>query len=60
MPIGYKYFLGSYAEGDPFTYNDAEYVRQGRLMVTGENLTHNAGWFNGIFDTEGLLDEARN
>jgi len=58
--IGFNYFLGFCAEGDPFTYIDAEYVRQGRLMVTGENLTHNAGWFNGIFDTEGLLDEARN
>ena len=58
--IGFNYFLGFCAEGAPFTFIDDAYVRQGRLMVTGDNLIHNPGWFNGIFDIEGLLDEARN
>lgn len=56
---GFKYFLGFCSEGDPFTFIGEEYVRQGRLMVTGTNLKSNSKWFNGIFDTEDLLDEAR-
>lgn len=57
--IGFNYFLGFCTEGDPFTFIAEEYVRQGRLLVNGENLIHNPGWFNGIFDTEELLDAAR-
>ena len=57
--IGFNYFLGFCTEGDPFTFIADEYVRQGRLLVTGENLIHYPGWFTGIFDTEDLLDEAR-
>ena len=57
--LGFYYFLGFCAEGDPFTFIAEEYVRQGRLLVTGENLIHNSEWFNGIFDTEDLLDQAR-
>ena len=57
--LGYKYFLGFCAEGDPFTFIAEDYVRQGRLLVTGNNLWKNDKWFAGIFDTEGLLDSAR-
>ena len=57
--IGFKYFLGFCAEGDPFTFIAEDYIRQGRLLVTGNNLSKNAKWFNGIIDTEGILDEAR-
>lgn len=57
--LGYKYFIGFCEEGDPFTFVAEDYVRQGRLLVTGNNITNNAKWFTGIFDTEGLLDEAR-
>ena len=57
--IGFNYFLGFCTEGDPFTFIAEEYVRQGRLLVNGTNLTNNPNWFNGIFDTEDLLDEAR-
>ena len=57
--IGFHYFVGFCSEGSPFTFIAEEYVRQGRLMVTGENLTHNSNWFNAIFDIEDLLDEAR-
>ena len=56
---GFNYFLGFCSEGDPFTYIAENYVRQGRLMVTGNNLKNNAKWFNAIFSTEDLLDEAR-
>ena len=57
--LGFNYFLGYSADGDSFTFISEEYVRQGRLLVNGTNLTQNAAWFNGIFDTEGLLDAAR-
>lgn len=56
---GFNYFLGFCTEGDPFTFIAENYVRQGRLMVTGSNLKNNAKWFKTIFDTEDLLDEAR-
>ena len=57
--IGYNYFLGFATEGDSFTFIDDEYVRQGRILVTGNNLESNTSLFNGIFDTEDLLDPAR-
>ena len=57
--IGYDYFLGFATEGDSFTFIDDEYVRQGRILVTGNNLENNTSLFNGIFDTEDLLDPAR-
>lgn len=57
--IGFNYYLGFCTNGDPFTFIADDYVRQGRLLVTGDNLIHNSGWFNGIFNTEELLDEAR-
>lgn len=57
--LGFKYFLGFCSEGDPFTFIAEDYVRQGRLMVSGINLKDNEKWFTGIFDTDDLLDEAR-
>lgn len=57
--LGFNYFLGFSTNGDSFTFIADEYVRQGRILVTGENLIHNADWFNGIFNTEEVLDEAR-
>lgn len=57
--LGFDYFIGFGSNGDPFTFIADEYVRQGRLLVTGENLVHNASWFNDIFSTKELLDEAR-
>ena len=57
--LGFNYFMGFSNSGDSFTFIGDEYVRQGRILVTGENLIHNADWFNGIFNTENVLDEAR-
>jgi hypothetical protein len=58
--LGFNYFLGFCTNGDSFTFVADEYVRQGRVLVTGEHLIHKPDWFNGIFDTNDLLDEARN
>ena len=57
--IGYNYFLGFATEGDSFTFIADEYIRQGRILVTGNNLENNTALFNRIFDTEDLLDPAR-
>lgn len=58
--VGFNYYLGFCSNGDPFTFITDDYVRQGRILVNGENLIHNAGWFTDLFSTEELLDEARN
>lgn len=55
--MGFNYFLGFCSDGDPFTFIADEYIRQGRLMVTGNNIKKNDIWFNGIFDTKDLLIE---
>ena len=54
---GYRFFLGS----APFLSHEVKdnYVRHSRLMVTASNLEHHSQWFDGILDTEGLLDERR-
>lgn len=57
--LGFNYFMGFSNSGDSFTFIGDEYVRQGRILVTGENLIHHADWFNGIFNIENVLDEAR-
>jgi len=56
---GFKYYLSFTTEGEPFTFIAEDYARQGRLLVTADNLKKNAKWFNTIFDTEDLLDESR-
>jgi hypothetical protein len=53
--IGFNYFLGFCNEGDPFTFIADDYVRQGRLLVTGGNIKSNAKWFSTIFYTKDLL-----
>lgn len=55
--IGFNYFLGFCTDGDAFTFIADEYVRQGRLMVTGTNIKSHESWFKGIFETEDLLVE---
>ncbi len=57
--IGFNYFVGFCTEGDPFTFIAEDYIRQGRLLLSGTNLKHNGKWFNGIFDTTDILNAAR-
>ena len=56
---GFRYFLGFCSDGYPWATIQADYVRMGRIMVTGSTLKHNAGWFTGILDPETILDSAR-
>ena len=56
---GFNYFIGYCSEGDPFTFIADEYVRQGRLVVSGTNIKNHAKWFNGIIETDNLLEASR-
>ena len=58
--IGFNFFVGYSADGDPFTFVSDNYVRQGRLHLTEENLQNNPSLFAPLFSMEGLLDDSRN
>ena len=58
--IGFHFFVGYSADGDPFTFISDKYVRQGRLCLTAENLQNNSSLFTPLFSMDGLLDENRN
>lgn len=56
---GFTHYLGlSNSEGSWF-YSGDGYIRQGRLLVTGSNLTNHAAWFEGLFDAATVLDNSR-
>lgn len=58
--FGFRYYYGivdNYKQ--PWMEITSEYVRQGRIMVTGNNLTTNPGMFEDFFDTEDVLDSNR-
>lgn len=56
---GFRYFLGFCNDGAPWATITNEYVRQGRLMVTGSNLAYHADWFASLFDAASVLDPSR-
>lgn len=56
---GFQYYLGFCGSGTSWTVVNAEFFRQGRLMVTGSNLRNNASWFEGMFVAADVLDEAQ-
>ncbi len=57
--MGFRYYVGFCEGGVPWAYTTADYVRQGRIMVSGSTLAHKAGLFNGMFDPASLLDPSR-
>lgn len=56
---GFRYFLGFCNNGTPWATVTNDYVRQGRLMVTGSNLAYHADWFTALFDAASILDPSR-
>lgn len=51
---GFRYFI---AHGNqPYTEVNSTYVRQNRLMVTGENMQWYRDQFNGLFDCAAILE----
>ena len=53
---GFRYYLGFCTDGIPWSVIGSNYVRQGRILVTGANMAYNRQWFDGLFDTEYVLD----
>ena len=57
---GFNFYLGFCDNGKPWVEIGDNYVRQGRILVSGNALQNNAEWFNGMFDAASVLDVARN
>ncbi len=56
---GFRIYLGFCDDGAPLATVAGEYVRMGRLLVTGSNMAYHASWFNGMFDAKSVLDPSR-
>ena len=56
---GFAKFMGFCTDGTPWASLNGDYLRMGRIMVTGSNVAHNSDWFTGIFNTTNLLDPTR-
>lgn len=56
---GFKYYLGFSSAGSSWADVTEEYFYQGRVMVMGSTLAHNAEWFDGMFKTTSVLDPSR-
>jgi len=56
---GFRYYLGFCKDGKPWATVTDDYVRQGRILVTGSNLAHHADWFASLFDPDTVLDTTR-
>ena len=51
---GFRYYISN--DQSPLTEVNDTYVRQNRLMVTGENMQHKSSMFAGLFDTNAVLE----
>lgn len=59
MNAGFRYYLGFSRTNEPWMECTADYVRQGRLLINGGNLTANPTYFTGFFDAVSVLDPSR-
>ncbi len=57
--FSFTHFIGFCTEGTPWFTAGSDHIRQGRVLVTGSNLEHNAAWFEGILDPSSVLDKTR-
>jgi len=56
---GFRYFLSNATSAATATTTVNEtYIRQNRLMVTGNSLAWNSTWFTGLFNCNAVLDSA--
>lgn len=56
---GFTKYIGYCTDGAPWVSLNGNYLRMGRVMVTGSTVAHNADWFEGIFDAKNILDKTR-
>ena len=57
--LGFRYYLGFCTDGEPWFVADSTYVRQGRIIVSAQNLKDHPEWFNGICSPSAVLTETR-
>lgn len=56
---GFHYYLGFCENNAPWFVRTNEYIRQGRIMVTGNSLEKYPKMFEGLFETIPVLDSNR-
>ena len=56
---GFQYYLGFCEGNTPWLVRTNEYIRQGRIVVTGNALQRYPKMFEGLFDTISVLDSNR-
>ena len=56
---GFRYYLGFCESNSPWFVRTNEYIRQGRIVVTGNSLERYPKMFEGLFDTITVLDSNR-
>lgn len=56
---GFRYYIGFCSTNSTWATVSNDYVRQGRIMVSGSNLAYHADWFEGMFDASAILDSSR-
>lgn len=57
--FGFSYYLGFSTKGQPWFVSGVDHVRQGRILLTGSNLTSHGAWFTDMFDAAAVLDQSR-
>ena len=58
---GFRHYLGfTSGAAQGWATIAGEYVRMGRMMVTGNNLMNNPNYFSGLFNAAEVLDAGRN
>ena len=53
---GFRRFLGFCTDGATWATLREDYMRMGRLLVTGNNIRNNGAWFEDLFDCRNLLN----
>ena len=56
---GFRYYLGFCEDGEPWTTVASDYVRPGRILVSGDNLIYYPEWFSGIFSPDAVMYPSR-
>ena len=56
---GFRFFLGICNNHESWLQMNSTYVRQGRILVNGANLEHNAYLYTGLFDPASMEDPSR-
>lgn len=55
---GYRNFIGFTHTGSTWVTIKDDYMRMGRILITGDNLINHADWFEEILDPMSILDMA--